>query len=160
MKRVSGDLPLGWEKRVEEGTGKILFIDQKNQQTTYTDPRLAFAVEEAPQNVGQLRQRFDASTAALQILHGKDLSGKVAVITGANSGIGLETARSLAMHGCEIIFACRNESQTLDAIEKIKTEKHSAGMKCRFVPLDLQSLQSTRECVEALKKQLKYEFEQ
>lgn len=35
-----------------------------------------------------IRQRFDASTHALQILHGRDLGGKVAIITGANCGIG------------------------------------------------------------------------
>jgi WW domain-containing oxidoreductase len=39
------------------------------------------------------RQRFDASSTALQVLHGLDLSGQVAVITGANSGIGFQTAK-------------------------------------------------------------------
>lgn len=34
------------------------------------------------------RQRFDASSTALQILHGRDLSGKVMVVTGATAGIG------------------------------------------------------------------------
>jgi WW domain-containing oxidoreductase len=143
---------LGWEKKIEEGTGKILFIDQNTGQTTYTDPRLAFAVEEAPATVGQLRQRFDASTGALQILHGRDLSGKVAVITGANSGIGFETARSLALHGCEVIFACRNEASALEAIEKIRVEKPLAGSRCRFVKCDLTDLRSVRECGTVLKK--------
>jgi len=39
------------------------------------------------------RQRFDASSTALQVLHGQDLSGQLAVVTGASSGIGYHTAR-------------------------------------------------------------------
>lgn len=107
MKRVSGELPIGWERRTEEGSDQILFYNKTTNQSTYTDPRLAFAVEEQTQNVRDVRQRFDASSTALQVLHGKDLSGKLAVITGANAGIGLETAKSLAFHGCEVILACR-----------------------------------------------------
>ena len=58
-----------------------------NQKTTYTDPRLAFA-EEVKNSAMDFRQKFDASSTALQILHGRDLSGKHVIITGANSGIG------------------------------------------------------------------------
>lgn len=64
-----------------------MFADHVSKTVTYTDPRLAFAVEEKvfPMDI---RQRFDASSTALQVLHGRDLSGKVAVITGCNTGIG------------------------------------------------------------------------
>ncbi|EDS43677.1 WW domain-containing oxidoreductase [Culex quinquefasciatus] len=155
MKRVSGDLPLGWTKHVEESTGKIIFLDEKTQRKSYTDPRLAFAVEESAQ-VGELRQRFDSGTSALQVLHGRDLSGKVALITGCNAGIGFETARSLALHGCEIIFACRNETATKEAIERIAKEKSTAGQKCSFVKLDLASLESTRECAAQVKSRWKH----
>lgn len=59
-----------------------------NRTTTYTDPRLAFATEyrEISQPV---RQRFDGSSTALSVLHGRDLRGKVALVTGANTGIGI-----------------------------------------------------------------------
>lgn len=59
-----------------------------NKRTTYTDPRLAFAVEES-NNPQDFNQRFDAFSTALGVLQGRDLSGKYAIITGANSGIGL-----------------------------------------------------------------------
>lgn len=78
----------------------------------------------------------------MQILHGKDLSGKVAIVTGANCGIGYETARSLAYHGCEVIFACRDTAKTLEAIEEIEKEK--PGRKCHFMKLDLTTLRDTK----------------
>ena len=62
-------------------------MDHINHKTTYTDPRLAFAEEET-KTLGDLRQRFDSSSTGVQVLHGRDLSGKVAVVTGANCGIG------------------------------------------------------------------------
>lgn len=151
LKRVSGDLPRGWERRQEEGTGKTVFIDQQNNTTTYTDPRLAFAVEEAPQNIAEVRQRFDGSSTALQVLHGRDLHGKRALITGCNTGIGLETAKSLARHGCEVIMANRNEKKTLDAIAHFHEEKPNSSNLLRFQKVDLSSMASVREFVAAIK---------
>ena len=49
-----------------------------------------------------------------------DLSGKTIVITGANSGIGFETARICAERGAHTILACRDEDRGLKAIEKIR----------------------------------------
>lgn len=67
--------------------GKVFFIDHENRRTTYTDPRLAFATEEK-EHPHDFRQRFDGSSTALQVLHGRDLTGKIAIVTGANTGIG------------------------------------------------------------------------
>lgn len=58
-----------------------------NKRTTYLDPRLAFTVDDNPAKPA-IRQRYDGSTTAMEILQGRDLSGKVVVVTGANSGIG------------------------------------------------------------------------
>uniref|UniRef100_A0A1B6E0E8 WW domain-containing oxidoreductase n=1 Tax=Clastoptera arizonana TaxID=38151 RepID=A0A1B6E0E8_9HEMI len=139
-KTVSGDLPFGWEKIVDND-GKIVFVDHENKRTTYTDPRLAFAIEEKPSPM-DIRQQFDGSSTALQVLHGLDLNHRVAIVTGANCGIGFETARALALHGCNVILACRNLDSAHAAIQKIKNEKPNAV--CHAFKLDLQSLDSVK----------------
>jgi len=146
---------LGWEKYYDEQGKRFMFLNKETQQRTNVDPRLAFAVEEPTQNVAQVRQRFDSCSTALQVLHGKDLHGRTALITGANCGIGYETARSLAHHGCEIIFACRNRSSTEAAIERIAQERPAARSRCRFAALDLSSLRSVQRFVEEIKQSVR-----
>lgn len=132
----------------------MIYIDRKNNKRTYIDPRLAFAVENIPQNINEIRQRFDANTTAFQVLHGQDLSGKVAVITGANVGIGLETARSLSYFGCRVLMACRSKEKAEEAIEKIRQERELAGERCSFVPLDLASMQSVKQAAQQIKREV------
>lgn len=60
------------------------FDSHINKRRTYFDPRQAFTVED----VVVKPKRFDGNTAALDILQGRDLSDKVVLITGGNSGIG------------------------------------------------------------------------
>ena len=49
-----------------------------------------------------------------------DMQGKVCVVTGANSGIGKETALSLAHMGATVVLVCRNESRGSEALAEIK----------------------------------------
>ncbi|GLE09027.1 hypothetical protein PINS_up020572 [Pythium insidiosum] len=49
-----------------------------------------------------------------------DLHRKLAVVTGANSGIGFETALELARHGAHVVLACRNEARGREAVDKIR----------------------------------------
>lgn len=76
------------------------------------------------------------------MLHGRDLTGKTALITGSNAGIGFETAKSLAKHGCTVIMACRNLAAAEEAINQIKEDKPAAGDNCIAIYLDLTSLSS------------------
>jgi NAD(P)-dependent dehydrogenase (short-subunit alcohol dehydrogenase family) len=55
-----------------------------------------------------LRTSFDAHSTATEVLAGVDLSGKRAIVTGASSGIGVETARALAGAGAEVTLAVRD----------------------------------------------------
>jgi NAD(P)-dependent dehydrogenase (short-subunit alcohol dehydrogenase family) len=66
-----------------------------------------------------------------------DLSGHTAVVTGANSGIGLVTARELAAHGASVVMACRN-------LEAAQAAAAGLGGEVRVEALDLSSLRSVR----------------
>ncbi|MDN4611202.1 oxidoreductase [Arthrobacter burdickii] len=71
-----------------------------------------------------------------------DLTGKRVVITGANSGIGLQTAVGLARKGAEVVLACRNEQRGRDAEQKVRSLTGSGRVVMRI--LDLASLESVR----------------
>ncbi|XP_023384340.1 WW domain-containing oxidoreductase isoform X9 [Pteropus vampyrus] len=119
-KRIAGDLPYGWEQETDEN-GQVYFVDHINKRTTYLDPRLAFTVDDNPTKP-TTRQRYDGSTTAMEILQGRDFTGKVVVVTGANSGIGFETAKSFALHGAHVILACRNMTRANEAVSRILGE--------------------------------------
>lgn len=79
-----------------------------------------------------------------------DLSGKTYVITGGNSGIGLEAAKMLAAKGGDIIIACRNAEKAALAAELISASA-TGDSTCRTIILDLASLASVRRAAEELK---------
>mmetsp|Transcript_16389 Transcript_16389/g.41879 ORF Transcript_16389/g.41879 Transcript_16389/m.41879 type:complete len:409 (-) Transcript_16389:11-1237(-) len=68
------------------------------------------------------------------------MDGRTVVVTGANTGIGLETARRLAEQGATVILACRSETRAQEAKKQLP-----AGLDVRFMPLDLASFDSVRE---------------
>ena len=80
-----------------------------------------------------------------------DLSGKVMVITGANSGIGFEAARALLDKGAEVVLASRNHQKAQVALVALQKELPQAQLA--FIPLDLASLDSIRLFAEQFKKQ-------
>lgn len=86
-----------------------------------------------------------------QVLHGIDLSGKYALITGCNAGIGFETAKSLARHGCSILLANRNMEATQQAIEQIVKETKISEDNLKSIHLDLSSLNSVKKCAMTVK---------
>jgi len=73
-------------------------------------------------------------------------TGKRVFITGANSGIGFEAARVLAMKGAQVIMACRNEAKALAAMATIRQQYPRAAL--HFIPLDLGDLASVREAAQ------------
>ncbi len=77
------------------------------------------------------------------------MNNKIALVTGANKGIGLETARQLARdHGFTILIGARDEKRGQEAADELK----SAGLDARFLlldPTDAASIESARAQVEA-----------
>ncbi|MGZ4689679.1 MAG: SDR family oxidoreductase [Acidimicrobiia bacterium] len=74
--------------------------------------------------------------------------GKLAVVTGANSGIGLETARRLAAAGARVVLAVRNPTKGAAAVADIR-DSHP-GVDVSAESLDLSSLASVREFSETM----------
>ncbi|MER8764767.1 MULTISPECIES: SDR family NAD(P)-dependent oxidoreductase [unclassified Mesorhizobium] len=93
-----------------------------------TDPD--FPTIEAHPIVGRITSRFGAQSTAVEVIQGIDLRGKRAVITGASSGIGVETARALAGVGAEVTLAVRD----IDAGQRV-AEDITATTGNRDVPV-------------------------
>lgn len=88
--------------------------------------------------------RFFQGPRCKNICH---LDGKVVVITGANTGIGKETARELSKRGAEVVLACRDLNKAAEAAEEISKE---TGNVVTTLKLDLASMKSIRSAAEEL----------
>jgi NAD(P)-dependent dehydrogenase (short-subunit alcohol dehydrogenase family) len=77
-----------------------------------------------------------------------DLSGRVAVVTGANGGLGLETARALAGAGSHVVMAARNQAKAAEARDSILASHPDADLE--LVELDLASLASIRDAADTI----------
>jgi NAD(P)-dependent dehydrogenase (short-subunit alcohol dehydrogenase family) len=82
--------------------------------------------------------------------------GKLALVTGANSGIGFHTALELARAGCEVILAARTEQKGAEAVERIRREL--SQVKVRAEILDLASLRSIRALAARIESQPKLDL--
>eukprot|EP01102_Stenamoeba_stenopodia_P014028 TRINITY_DN4624_c0_g1_i1.p1 TRINITY_DN4624_c0_g1~~TRINITY_DN4624_c0_g1_i1.p1 ORF type:complete len:339 (-),score=106.49 TRINITY_DN4624_c0_g1_i1:144-1160(-) len=84
---------------------------------------------------------------AEQVSQGVDLSGKVAIVTGASSGLGIETARVLALRGAHVFFAVRDTKKAEPIAAQIKAE--TKNDKVEILELNLSSFKSVRAFVSA-----------
>ncbi|VDM67947.1 unnamed protein product [Strongylus vulgaris] len=69
------------------------------------------------------KRRFGSRSTALQTIEDVDLTGKTFLITGTTSGIGIETARALALKGAHVVMANRNIMRSEALKNKLLAEK-------------------------------------
>jgi NAD(P)-dependent dehydrogenase (short-subunit alcohol dehydrogenase family) len=88
---------------------------------------------------------FGAESTAEEVTAGLDLTGKTALVTGANSGLGFETARVLALRGATVIATARSLGKAEEACERI-------GERARPAVLELTDFDSVVACAEAARQ--------
>ncbi len=84
---------------------------------------------------------FGSTSTTDDVLAGIDLQGKRILVTGVSAGLGVETARSLAAHGTQVVGAARDLK---------KAEAAAKGVSLELVELDLANLKSVRDCADHL----------
>lgn len=83
--------------------------------------------------------------------HIPNQSGRTILVTGANAGLGFETAKMLAGKGARILLGCRSKERADGAIDAIKAEHPDADLN--FVKLDQASLSSIKKAAEKVNKE-------
>jgi NAD(P)-dependent dehydrogenase (short-subunit alcohol dehydrogenase family) len=85
---------------------------------------------------------FNADSTTDDVIQGIDLTGKLAVVTGASAGLGIETSRALAAAGARVVMAVRDTAKGEKAAAQIRESVPAAKLEVR--ELDLGSLESVR----------------
>ena len=92
------------------------------------------------------RNHFGHDTTTDEVLVGVDLTGKLALVTGATSGLGAETARALASKGAHVVITARNLEKAEKVVSDIKASTGNNNVE--FEELELGSLDSIRAFAE------------
>jgi len=93
---------------------------------------------------------FGATSTTDEVLSGVNLQGKRILVTGVSAGLGIETARSLAAHGADVVGAARDLKKAEAATAQVRKDAVAAGGSFELVALDLASLKSVRASAEEL----------
>jgi len=95
---------------------------------------------------------FGATSTTDDVLSGVNLKDKRFLVTGVSAGIGVETARSLAEHGAQVVGAARDLHKATAATEQVRRDAAANGGSFELVELDLANLKSVRTCARLLAK--------
>ncbi|OMJ25525.1 Retinol dehydrogenase 14 [Smittium culicis] len=133
------------EKIVNSSESLLLPLCQWSNITMFGFRMFSFSVELSYNILFKILFRKADESRLLQYssLHKKKYasnSKKIAIVTGANSGIGYETTRALALAGFHVVMACRNKNLAEQAIESLKIKTNLDSFE--FIELDLSSFAS------------------
>src|SRR6266566_4336968 len=93
---------------------------------------------------------FGASSTTDDVLSGVGLKGKRILVTGVSAGLGVETARSLAAHGAQVVGVVRDLNKAKTATAQVRKDAAANGGSFELVELDLANLKSVRACADGL----------
>lgn len=93
---------------------------------------------------------FGATSTTEDVLSGVNLHGKRILVTGVSAGLGVETARSLAVHGAHVVGAARDLTKAQAATTQVRRDAAAGDGTFELVALDLAKLASVRACADAL----------
>src|SRR5262249_61198974 len=97
-----------------------------------------------------LMTKFGATSTTEDVLSGINLKGKRILVTCVSAGLGVETARSLAAHGAQVVGAARDLTKAKAATARVRADAATNGGGFELVALDLADLKSVRACADAL----------
>jgi NAD(P)-dependent dehydrogenase (short-subunit alcohol dehydrogenase family) len=95
-------------------------------------------------------EAFGAASTTDEVLSGMNLRGKRILVTGVSAGLGIETARSLAAHGADVVGAARDLKKAEGTTAQVQRDAAAGGGSFELVVLDLASLKSVRACADQL----------
>jgi NAD(P)-dependent dehydrogenase (short-subunit alcohol dehydrogenase family) len=98
----------------------------------------------------EMTTTFGATSTTEDVLAGINLTGKRVLVTGVSAGLGIETARSLAARGAQVIGAARDLNKAKRATAQIRKDAAANGGSFALTELDLASLKSVRACADRL----------
>jgi NAD(P)-dependent dehydrogenase (short-subunit alcohol dehydrogenase family) len=93
---------------------------------------------------------FGATSTTDDVLSGVNLKGKRILVTGVSAGLGVETARSLAAHGAQVVGAARDLNKANAATAQVRKDAATNGGSFELIELDLANLKSVRTCADQL----------
>jgi NAD(P)-dependent dehydrogenase (short-subunit alcohol dehydrogenase family) len=93
---------------------------------------------------------FGATSTTDEVLSGMNLRGKRILVTGVSAGLGIETARSLAAHGADVVGAARDLKKAKGATVQVRRDAAANDGSLELVALDLGNLRSVRACADEL----------
>src|SRR5215475_12509636 len=95
-------------------------------------------------------EEFGARSTTDEVLSGVNLRGKRILVTGVSAGLGVETARALAVHGSRVVGAARDLAKAERATAQVRKDAAANGGSFELVELDLANLKSVRASADAL----------
>jgi NAD(P)-dependent dehydrogenase (short-subunit alcohol dehydrogenase family) len=97
-----------------------------------------------------MAKAFGATSTTEDVLSGVNLKGKRILVTGVSAGLGVETARSLAAHGAQVVGAARDLTKAEAATAQVRKDAAAQGGSFELIALDLGHLKSVRSCADQL----------